>query len=493
MIHPTRPPRSGADFVKQVITSPWLWGGAAATVFYLAIPHAPVGRELLIRYCNSHPLEWVETGLFFVGLAIILTKYLALFQEKRALAAVPQLGPDPALTEFHDALEQLQNAVNRDLRGLNDTYWGRRLDHLLAFFRGRQNCDGLSSQLTYLSEAEADRLHNSHALLQTVIWSIPILGFLGTVMGITLAIANVTPEQLESSLNDVTGGLAVAFDTTAIALTYSLVLGFASLFIKRGEERLLSQIDEQCRLETHRCFPEGAAASHPLLQAEQAAAELLVRQTTAMIERQTHVWNQAVEVMREQWTQTVQEQRRSLVEMLQAGAQQTLAQHAESLAESRAQLLTAHDEMSRQLVADVQQMLEQRQRSEEATLTSLFALARQMTESIERQGQAQAEHVQQLLASSAEHVTRWENRADAWQRQLATLTDSLAGQSAAILDYGAQLERIANHEASLLRLQDQLNQNLESIRAAESFDETLHNLSAAVHLLTARARGRDAA
>src|SRR5690606_16439917 len=98
------------------------------------------------------------------------------------------------------------------------------------------------------------RLHSSHALLQTVIWSIPILGFLGTVMGITLAIADVTPEQLESSLNDVTSGLAVAFDTTAVALTYSLVMGFASLFVKRREEQLLVEIDETCRLESHRCF-----------------------------------------------------------------------------------------------------------------------------------------------------------------------------------------------------------------------------------------------
>ena len=45
-------------------------------------------------------------------------------------------------------------------------------------------------------------------------------------MGITLAIANIDPEGLGESLGEVTGGLAVAFDTTALALTLSLVLVF---------------------------------------------------------------------------------------------------------------------------------------------------------------------------------------------------------------------------------------------------------------------------
>ncbi|MEI2659369.1 MAG: MotA/TolQ/ExbB proton channel family protein [Bifidobacterium adolescentis] len=52
-------------------------------------------------------------------------------------------------------------------------------------------------------------------LIRTITWAVPILGFLGTVIGITMAIANITPDQLESSLGEVTAGLAVAFDTTA--------------------------------------------------------------------------------------------------------------------------------------------------------------------------------------------------------------------------------------------------------------------------------------
>ena len=66
-----------------------------------------------------------------------------------------------------------------------------------------------------LADQAAERLHESYSLVRTITWAVPILGFLGTVVGITMAIANVTPEQLDTSLGEVTDGLAVAFDTTA--------------------------------------------------------------------------------------------------------------------------------------------------------------------------------------------------------------------------------------------------------------------------------------
>ncbi|MEZ6065507.1 MAG: MotA/TolQ/ExbB proton channel family protein [Planctomycetaceae bacterium] len=92
-----------------------------------------------------------------------------------------------------------------------------------------------------------DRTHDSYSLLQTITWAVPIVGFLGTVMGITLAIANVTPEQLDTSLPEVTGGLAVAFDTTAVALSESILLVFGYFYVKRSELRLLGDIEEPRR------------------------------------------------------------------------------------------------------------------------------------------------------------------------------------------------------------------------------------------------------
>ena len=76
--------------------------------------------------------------------------------------------------------------------------------------RQRQSHQSLEEHLRYLAERAADRLHASYALVRTVTWAVPILGFLGTVIGITMAIANISPSELQSSLTDVISGLSIS-------------------------------------------------------------------------------------------------------------------------------------------------------------------------------------------------------------------------------------------------------------------------------------------
>jgi hypothetical protein len=45
---------------------------------------------------------------------------------------------------------------------------------------------------------------------------------------------------------------------------------------------------------------------------------------------------------------------------------------------------------------------------------------------------------------------------------------------------------------SIASLEEKMTQNLTALRAAATFDQTMHSLSAAVHLLTAHARQRAA-
>ena len=80
--------------------------------------------------------------------------------------------------------------------------------------------------------------------MRFVIWAIPIMGFLGTVIGITVAIASLSPTQLEN-ISGVVAGLGTAFDTTATALALSMVLMFVQFAIDRTEQKLLAEVDER--------------------------------------------------------------------------------------------------------------------------------------------------------------------------------------------------------------------------------------------------------
>lgn len=480
-------------FLYRLLTAPWIWACGSTWLFYSQIPNLPVGQEMALRYFCGHPLERVLTALFFVGLSILGVKAFLLLFEQYAFNKVRDFGINDIEADVEFKVNRFQNRLTSASSELQGTYWGRRLEHILLFLKGQKSGKGIGEHLTYLSESAADRLHASHSLLQTVIWSIPILGFLGTVMGITLAIANVTPDQLDTSLDEVTNGLAVAFDSTALALSLSLVLGFASLFVKRSEESLLAEIDERSRLEVNRCFPVAADHQHPLLEAESKASETLIAETTNMIAAQTAEWSRALAELREQWASTLHEQQKLLADALTQGTGQTLSNHAQQLAEYREEFLSSQQTISLSLVREIQGIEETRKTSESELFKCIQQLAETLNSNAAMSSQQQAAELQQILSGFAERIETWQSNTGHWQSSLQEVTSAVQQQSSALLEHGSQLEKIVGQEESLLRLQHRLDQNLDTLHSSETFEQTLHNLTAAVNLLTARSRTRGAA
>ncbi|MEX0715846.1 MAG: MotA/TolQ/ExbB proton channel family protein [Planctomycetaceae bacterium] len=425
----TRTVSQDSGWLGGALSSPILWGTALTVGFYALVPHMPVQRELLVRYFCGHPLEYVTAALFFLGLATLGRKLARQAAERSALAS--GLLDAPALTEQTDPLhraavldERLAAAPPRSRR----TFFAARLADVCAYVRGRRSTAGLEEHLKYLAELAASRLYDSYATVRTITWAVPIVGFLGTVIGITLAIANITvdPDQLESSFLEVTGGLAVAFDTTALALALSLVLVFASFFVERGEQSVLADVEDLGIQRILTLFPETApqSATDPLLRAESQAAERLIERTDALVERQMRLWEESLEATRSRWLDTLARQQQAFDESLHKGMAATLSDHGGQLAEGRTQFLDALAAVSNDLAEN---------------LGGARESAREMLVELRRQGEI--------------------------------------------------LLQIVGEEQQLVRLEGRLAENLDAIRAVERFDETLHSLNAAVHLLTARTTG----
>ena len=86
-------------------------------------------------------------------------------------------------------------------------------------------------------------------------WAIPILGFIGTVLGISLAAEGIQRiigkhqglTQLSSDLGQAITPLGIAFDTTLIALSLSVVLTLAQTMLQRWEDHLLIEYENRIR------------------------------------------------------------------------------------------------------------------------------------------------------------------------------------------------------------------------------------------------------
>ncbi|WP_418024653.1 MotA/TolQ/ExbB proton channel family protein [Paracoccus sp. TD-10] len=96
-------------------------------------------------------------------------------------------------------------------------------------------------------DAAADRLEAHHRILSFIVWAIPTLGFIGTVIGIGSALLAtvdlgsgeaVTRLRAESS---VAVEIGVAFDTTLVALALSFVLMMALHLLQHLEESMLAE------------------------------------------------------------------------------------------------------------------------------------------------------------------------------------------------------------------------------------------------------------
>lgn len=104
---------------------------------------------------------------------------------------------------------------------------------------------------------EREYMKGSFSLSRFMVWAIPIMGFIGTVWGISNGISHFSDAMtttnsvtdvsamLKESLPLVTSSLATAFDTTLLALLLSIPLMMLMLSLEKSEEAYLIDLDEK--------------------------------------------------------------------------------------------------------------------------------------------------------------------------------------------------------------------------------------------------------
>src|SRR5690606_4990389 len=102
-------------------------------------------------------------------------------------------------------------------------------------------------------------------------------------------IANLSPQAMEQSLGDVTKGLGVAFDTTALALSLSMALMFGQFLIEKFEGGLLADVDRRAVEELEGSIERVGAVNDPNVAAVRRMAEAVVKSSERLVERQAEL------------------------------------------------------------------------------------------------------------------------------------------------------------------------------------------------------------
>ena len=112
----------------------------------------------------------------------------------------------------------------------------------------------VSSVMNDLAENDANFVESSYTLIKGLIWAIPVLGFIGTVLGLSQAVggfgavvsSGADLETLKNALGGVTSGLGTAFETTLIALVAALIVQLLMTLMMRKEEQFLDECARFC-------------------------------------------------------------------------------------------------------------------------------------------------------------------------------------------------------------------------------------------------------
>jgi len=238
----------------------WAPIGAAIgfVLWALATPTAAPFHSFLHERGPTQVLCLIAGGMVVV---FLVQKFRLLRLERRRLASAAA-----ALRPLLERGEVDAIGVQAEQMG---SLLGRRLSRLIGIWRSTQS----SFQLERATDVDADlyqlSLENSFSLVKVLLWAIPILGFIGTVIGMSQAVGSFDAvlgnadnvDGLKAGLTKVTSGLGTAFDTTYLALVISVLLAVPINLIERQEEQILSSIDSDLRVLVMSLSPTGDDAA----------------------------------------------------------------------------------------------------------------------------------------------------------------------------------------------------------------------------------------
>ncbi len=180
--------------------------------------------------------QFVGAGIYLWAALTLCVELTRLWREERALREAPSLLAAPA---------KIAETDRRVLPG--------RLRQL-ATHRGDNGSTTLAGVMELNREAsglDQESAHGRLTLTRYILYLLPVIGFIGTVEGISKALMNISKvlpmvrdlDGFMSNLTSVTSALQIAFDSTLLALFLSAALMLAQTLVVRRSDDLLARVD----------------------------------------------------------------------------------------------------------------------------------------------------------------------------------------------------------------------------------------------------------
>ena len=227
-------------------------GAVLVAILTVALPDSAAG-VLLDKASAIYPwtiqnLMWL---LFFAGIGDVLVRFRRGGKELHHI----RVGILPEDEETMLRAKDL-GKIYADVRPSPLTESGflqRLIGRVVLQFQSSRSVDQANALLNSSLELFQHEVDLKYNMLRYLSWLIPTLGFIGTVTGIALALGEagniheaIDEGKLGKWMKDLTGSLALAFNTTLVALLLSAVLVFLMHIAQGREETALNRSGQYC-------------------------------------------------------------------------------------------------------------------------------------------------------------------------------------------------------------------------------------------------------
>ncbi|MCR9208207.1 MAG: MotA/TolQ/ExbB proton channel family protein [bacterium] len=317
----------------------------------------------LNRYFLGHPVAVAAAILFCVAIAILAVRavqvardrhQLELLRDEDLMAHVTGATSDSPAQRWlqqNDA-GAIARSWRKSLRSLpsstRNSLLVRRLNEVLGRQSHRTGTGDLPQDLREMSERDADAAHDSFGLIRIIVWAIPMLGFLGTVIGITQTLGGLDFTDGTAAVDRLKSGLYVAFDTTALGLVLSVLAIFLQFPVERSQQSLLASVDQRVRDLVSEALPSDDAGDSQTALVTQLCDGIRVAVQESLA-TQAKLWRETIEEAQASWRTQHNEGSEQFRKLMQASLQPALTSHADRIEATVSRLDTIGNGVSQTL------------------------------------------------------------------------------------------------------------------------------------------------
>jgi len=234
--------------------APALISAAITLIFYYAILGILKPGSFLPR------LFMPEGATLFTILVPVLTLFFFLWSIADMVIIILTIKNEDKLLLLNKELFRSVDKTNGHLNKIRSEWKGKksskayiRISSLLDTISTAKSAQSVYELFRYQTELDTEKASSKYTLTKIAIWAMPILGFIGTVLGISMAVGNFSGfltqdidniDTVKGELSKVATGLSFAFDTTLFGLVLSLIAMFISTFVQNFEQKFLTQLEE---------------------------------------------------------------------------------------------------------------------------------------------------------------------------------------------------------------------------------------------------------